>query len=228
MKITKLLVVGVVIAGLSACGEKRGEGSSTVSNTTESAAVFVEQLKFPLKVKDVGLGLVRAPCAPSEETYVDVMQKPVRIQLECTVGSGSDSTDVVFAADGKSVVRVTRKQYLLPSDPAPGDVVKAAINFYGVPKEASDGNWLANYGDAFTITANGNAASASLNEAGTGLLVKGFLCADGSYGTVKCGNLGTSLIKYDLIDIAGYKQQIEDGKAKIIAKNQEKVGSQKF
>jgi len=227
MRIVNWLVMGMAAVGVMGCSDKEA-APSTSSAPQVTAPVFVEQLKFPLKIKDVGLGLVQAPCTPSEESYVDIMQKPVRLQLECTIGAGVDSTDIVFANDGKTVVRVTRKQYLTPSDPEPGEVVKAAINFYGTPKDASDGNWIANYGDAYTITYNGNAASASLNETGTGLLVKGYICADGSYGTVKCGNLGTRLIKYDLIDIAGYKQQIEDGKARLVNKNQDKVNSQKF
>jgi hypothetical protein len=156
------------------------------------------------------------------------LQTPVRIQLECSIGSDRDTTDIVFSADGKSVVRVTRKQYLLPSDPEPTKVVQAAVNFYGTPKEASEGNWLANYGDAYSISYNGNAASANMNSSGIGLLIKGNLCADGRFGTANCGNLGTTLINYDLIDIDAYKQQIEDGKAKLEAKNQNKVNSQKF
>jgi hypothetical protein len=227
MKIAKLLIIGVAGLGIAGCGDKEST-TSAPSVSQVATPAFVEQLKFPLKVKDVGLGQVQAPCTPSEESYVDIMQKPVRIQLECTIGSGADTTDIVFAGDGKTVVRVTRKQYLTPSDPEPSEVIKAAINFYGTPKDASDGNWIANYGDAYTITYNGNAASVNLNEAGTGLLVKGYFCADGNYGSVKCGNLGTRLIKYDLIDITGYKKQIEDGTARLAAKNQDKVNNQKF
>jgi hypothetical protein len=226
MKLEKLLIISATVISIAGCGEKGA--SSSVGSAPTPASTFVEQLIYPLKVKDVGLGLVQAPCSPSEESYVDIMQKPVRTQLECTIGGGADSTDIIFAADGKTVVRVTRNQYLTPSDPEPSEVVKAAINFYGQPKDFSDGNWLANYGDAYTVTYNGNAASASQNESGIGLLVRGFLCADGNYGTVKCGSLGTRLIKYDLIDIPGYKKQIEDGKARLAAKNQEKVNGQKF
>jgi hypothetical protein len=227
MQISKFLIVGVAVVGISACGEK---ASNTKSSTASSSTApnFVEQLTYPLKVKEIGLGLVRAPCTPNEDTYVDILQKPVRTQFECTIGAGADSTDIIFAGDGKTVVRVTRNQYLMPSDPEPGEVVKAAISFYGTPKDASEGNWIANYGDAYTIIYNGNAASASLNDAGTGLLVRGYLCGDGNYGTAKCGNLGTRLIKYDLVDVAGFKQQIEDGKARLASKNQEKVNNQKF
>lgn len=227
MKNFKLGIAVVALITISACGEKAvNTSSSDVSPAVTQA--FAEQLIYPLKVKDIGLGLVRVPCEPKEETYVDILQKPVRVQFECTVGTGADTTDVVFSGDGKTVVRVTRNQYLTPSDPEPKEVVKAAVNFYGEPKEFSEGNWLANYGDAYTVSYDGNVASTSRNEVGAGLLIKGYLCADGNYGTVDCGSLGTSLIKYDLIDTAGFKQQIEDGEAKLARKNQDKVNTQKF
>jgi hypothetical protein len=235
MKNHKLALIAVALVTISACGEKAGNTSSSIVSppaapvsSPATPAAFVEQLTYPLKVKDIGLGLVRVPCTPKEETYVDILQKPVRVQFECSIGTGADTTDIVFSGDGKKVVRVTRNQYLTPSDPEPGEVVKAAINFYGSPKDFSEGNWLANYGDAYTISYNGNAASTSRNEAGSGLLIKGYLCADGNYGTVKCGSLGTRLIKYDLIDVDGFKQQMEDGKAGLASKNQDKVNSQKF
>jgi hypothetical protein len=122
MQISKLLIVGVAVVGISACGEK---ASNTKSSTASSSTApnFVEQLTYPLKVKEIGLGLVRAPCTPNEDTYVDILQKPVRTQFECTIGAGADSTDIIFAGDGKTVVRVTRNQYLMPSDPEPGEVV---------------------------------------------------------------------------------------------------------
>lgn len=224
MKLLKITIISAVVGILGGCGEKH----ETSASNTPVAPSFVEVLKYPLKVKDVGLGVVITPCKPKEETYVDILQKPVRIQLECTVGIESDSTDIIFSSDGRSVVRVTRKQYLTPSDPEPSEIVKAAINYYGPPKDFSDGNWLANYGDAYTITYNGNAASASLNETGMGLLVKGYLCADGNWGTVKCGNLGTRLIKYDLVDIDAFNKQKEDGKQKLSAKGQEQIKNQKF
>lgn len=35
-------------------------------------------------------------------------------------------------------------------------------------------------------------------------------------------------MKYDLIDVVGNNKQIEDGKARLAGKNQEKVNSQEF
>jgi hypothetical protein len=224
MKQLKSLIIFTAVISMVGCGDKEGSSSSS----TASAPPFVEQLKFPLKVQDIGLGVVRAPCAPVEETYVDIMQKPVRTQFECTIGGQSDSTTIVFSGDAKSVVRVTRKQYLLPSDPEPKQVVQGAINFYGNPSQASLDNWLANYGDAYTINMDGNRAYPTMSDSGIGLLIKGSICADGNYGTEKCGNLGTSLMKYDLIDVVAYKQQIDDGKARLSAKAQANINNQKF
>lgn len=185
IRVTKLLILSALLAVIAACGEKPSESSNPVEASQDDA--IVEDLIYPLKVKDIGLGLVKVPCTPKEETYVDILQKPVRLQLECSIGSSIDKTDIVFASDGRTVVRVTRNQYLTPSDPEPGDVVNAAIKFYGNPKDISDGNWIANYGDAYTVTYNGNRADSSLNDAGIGLLIKGYICADGNYGTVDCG-----------------------------------------
>ena len=181
-----------------------------------------------LKVKGVGLGLSQAQCKPTEETYVDILQKPVRIQLECSIGSDRDTTDVIFSIDGKRVVRVTRTQYLLPSDAEPKEVINAAIKFYGQPKDSSEDNWLATYGDAFTVSRNGQAASTKMNDTGFGLLIRGSLCGDGNYGTEKCGNKGTKVIKYDLIDVEAYKRQMEDGKEKLSSKNKAKLNNQQF
>lgn len=239
INLTFIVMISIIASG---CGDKSATASSSsdpsVANVASAPPVIatqpapppaiVEKLKFPLKVKEVGLGEVQAPCEPKEETYVDLLQKPVRIQLECSIGSDRDLTDVIFSIDGKRVVRVTRKQYLMPSDPEPGDVVNAAVKFYGQPKDYSEGNYLANYGDAYSISYNGNAASSSLNGMGIGLLIQGALCADGSYGTVKCGNKGTTMIKYDLIDIEAFNKQKEDGEKKLSSKNQDKVNNQKF
>lgn len=221
--ISQALLISLAFT-LASCGKKEdsNSGASAVS------VAQPEQLKFPLKVKDVGLGVVKAPCTPREETYVDILQKPVRTQLECNVGSGRDVTQITFSSDGKSVVRVLRKQYLMPSDPEPGAVVQSAVAFYGNPSSVDEGNWLANYGDAFTISYYGRRASHDMNDAGIGLLIKGFLCADGNFGTERCGDLGTSVIKYDLIDVEGYKKQIEDGKLAQMSKQQSQLSNQKF
>jgi hypothetical protein len=234
-KVKKLFSQALLISlfvTLASCG-KKDDSTTKDSSPSNGAAPAVtvaqpEQLKFPLKVKDVGLGIVKAPCTPGEETYVDILQKPVRTQLECTLGSGADETQIIFSSDGKSVVRVLRKQYLMPSDPEPGAIVKSAVAFYGNPTNFDEGNWMANYGEAYTISYDGRRASTTMNDAGVGLLIKGYMCADGNWGTERCGNLGTSVIKYDLIDVEGYKKQIEDGKAAQASKQQSQISNQKF
>ena len=230
MGLIKNLITTLGFIALSACGDKSPQ---SVASSAQSN-VFIEQLKFPLKVKDIGLGVVKAPCEPKDDTYVDILQKPVRLQLECAIGTERDSTDIVFASDGKTVVRVTRNQYLNPSDPEPLEILKAAINFYGEPDASSGRDWLVNYGDAYRIVyhpMSNMTASAELNDSGIGLLIKGYLCADGireSRNWVQCGSLGTRLIKYDLIDVIAYKKQMEDGKARLSLKNQSKINNQKF
>jgi uncharacterized protein len=225
-------VVTIIIIGAIFGDNKMPANTSSSAGSPAAGPAFVEKLIYPLKVKDIGLGLVQVPCLQKEETYLNLIQKPVRVQFECTIGFGFDTTDVVFSSDGKTVVRVTRNQYLTSSDPEPSEVIKAAMNFYGTPKDFSERNWLANYGDAYTVTYNGNVASASINKSGVGLLVRGYLCNDdeawhGGF-IVKCINSATRLIKYDLINIDGFMQQAEDGKARMLVKNQNKINSQKF
>ena len=181
-----------------------------------------------LKVKNVGLGAGPAPCTPEEATYVDIVQKPVRLQFECSFGSREDETQVVFAADRKTVVSVTRRQFLKPSDPEPSEVVKAAIRFYGPPVFHDDGNWTAMYGNPYTHSYNGKRINLSRNDQGVGLLIKGQLCADGSFGTARCGNLGTTLIEFELVNRPALLKSYEDGKDRLAAKNSNRINNQKF
>lgn len=237
-----LFFIGALLL-LASCGEektsesskptqstKAGASSEASSNNTSAPAPVqvTEKLKFPLKVRDIGLGQTKAPCKPQEATYVDILQKPVRVQMQCTVGDRKDRVLVVFSIDGKSVVRVTRNQYLMPSDPEPRSVVNAAVAFYGTPTNYDEENWLANYGNAFSISYNGRRASTSMNNNGIGLLINGLSCGDGRFGTEDCGNLGTRVIKYDLVDVDGFRKQIEDGKAAQQAKQQSQISNQRF
>ena len=178
--------------------------------------------RFPLKVNKLKLGTDRAPCSPKEYTYSDFLNKPVRTQFECEFGSGSDTTEVIFAATFGTIVRVTRKQYVRLDEI--DDTYAAAINFYGTPNYQDGGNWLANYGSAFKVSNN----RATLVDGGVGLLIQGFLCGDGRYGTVKCGNKGNIMIKYDLVDVAGFNEQIAAGKARMEKKKNDKIKDLKF
>ena len=178
--------------------------------------------RFPLKVNKLKLGTDRAPCSLKEYTYSDFLNKPVRTQFECEFGSGSDTTEVIFAATFGTIVRVTRKQYVRLDEI--DDTYAAAINFYGTPNYQDGGNWLANYGSAFKVSGN----RATLVDGGVGLLIQGFLCGDGRYGTVKCGNKGNIMIKYDLVDVAGFNEQIAAGKARMEKKKKDKIKDLKF
>ena len=181
--------------------------------------------RFPLKVNKLKLGTDGAPCSPKEYTYSDILNRPVRTQFECEFGSGSDTTEVIFAATFGTIVRVTRKQYVRLDEI--DDTYAAAINFYGTPNYQDGGNWLANYGSAFKVSGKGN-LSATLIDGGVGLLIQGFLCGDGRYGTVKCGNKGNIMIKYDLVDVAGFNEQIAAGKARMEKKKKDKIKDLKF
>ena len=178
--------------------------------------------RFPLKVNKIKLGTDKAPCSPKEYTYSDMFQKPVRTQFECEFGSGSDTTEVIFAATFGTIVRVTRKQYVRLDEI--DDTYAAAINFYGTPNYQDGGNWLANYGSAFKVSGN----RGTLVDGGVGLLIQGFLCGDGRYGTVKCGNKGNIMIKYDLVDVGGFNEQIAAGKARMEKKKNDKIKDLKF
>ena len=178
--------------------------------------------RFPLKVNKLKLGTDGAPCSPKEYTYSDILNKPVRTQFECEFGSGSDTTEVIFAGTDGAIVRVTRKQYVRLDEI--DDTYAAAINFYGTPNYQDGGNWLANYGSAFKVSNN----RATLVDGGVGLLIQGFLCGDGRYGTVKCGNKGNIMIKYDLVDVAGFNEQIAAGKARMEKKKNDKIKDLKF
>jgi hypothetical protein len=178
--------------------------------------------RFPLKVNKIKLGTDKAPCSLKEYTYSDFLNKPVRTQFECEFGSGSDTTEVIFAATFGTIVRVTRKQYVRLDEI--DDTYAAAINFYGTPNYQDGGNWLANYGSAFKVSGN----RATLVDGGVGLLIQGFLCGDGRYGTVKCGNKGNIMIKYDLVDVAGFNEQIAAGKARMEKKKNDKIKDLKF
>ena len=181
--------------------------------------------RFPLKVNKLKLGTDGAPCSPKEYTYSDILNRPVRTQFECEFGSGSDTTEVIFAATFGTIVRVTRKQYVRLDEI--DDTYAAAINFYGTPNYQDGGNWLANYGSAFKVSGKGN-LSATLIDGGVGLLIQGFLCGDGRYGTVKCGNKGNIMIKYDLVDVAGFNEQIAVGKARMEKKKKDKIKDLEF
>ena len=198
------------------------------TETSSSSSSGYSLPKLGLVVNDIGLGRVKTPCNPKEETYVDIMNTPTEVRLECTVGDERDSTTISFSGDGKTVVRVLKTQYTTPSDPPPEDIVAAAVTHYGSPVEVSLDNWLAIYGDAFSVSKDGNRVEAHRNDTGIGMLIKGYICADGSYRSKDCGNKGTRVIEYDLIDVPSFLASIVDAKARAEKNQAAKISTQKF
>jgi len=181
-----------------------------------------------LKIKNVGLGVGSVPCTVEDATYVDILQKPVRLQYQCRFGPREDQTLVIFASDKRSVVSVTRRQFLKPSDPEPGSIVKAAVNYYGPPVFHDEGNWTAMYGDPYLHSYQGRRISLSENPTGYGLMIKGKLCGDGRYGTEQCGGMGTTVIEYELVNQRELQKSIDDGKLRQQSRASETIKSQRF
>jgi hypothetical protein len=159
---------------------------------------------------------------------------PVAVKYLCSTGSDLDSMEFYFAADRKSVYRIIRTQYLRASDPSIDDVINRAREFYGEPTLYSSGNWLLNYGDAFSIAfpyRNGEsegAAQISANSTGAGLIVKGSSCRYSSTDECPKGKNLAYKIEYELIDQAeAAKQKIEE-ENRVKNKVKEKLDSQSF
>jgi hypothetical protein len=175
------------------------------------------------KIKGFELGLQKKlPCTPKETTYVRTLggeKTPVAIKNVCTVGTEQDSIEFFFASDLKSVYRVIRTQYLTNSDPNIDEVINKAKNFFGEPTLYSSGNWLLNYGDAFSISFpyknrdSEGAAAISANLSGIGLLIKAESCRYSSSEKCPKGLNLTYKIEYELVD------QSEVNKQKIVEEN---------
>lgn len=216
------------LAEAKAREEQRAAAAAEAKQRRAEAEKKRLQALARLKVKDVGLGKGPVPCKPREETYVDILQKPVRLQYECSFGPSRDRVEVIFAGDRETVVRVRRMQYLLPSDPKPDEVLEAAVRYYGPPTARDNGNYFAMYGTPMNYRYNGKQLVLSKNENGMGLSIDGKLCGDGRWGTEKCGNLGTMVVVYDLVNHSALTASYADGKARLATKNKSKVNSLKF
>ena len=213
-------------------GKKSGQGTLTLADGTVTTGDFLSGRYigdgYPFKIKGIALGDTTAPCSPTEYTYSDILGTPVRTAMECYSGTSTDEINVVFSLDDGSVVRVIRKQYLSQSDPDPSDILEAAIGFYGPPTTRDEGNWLALYDNSHSLEYYGQAVSASRNDHGIGLLINGFICADGSSGTKDCGGLGVYVIEYDLVDNQMFNKQVEVGKSLMEEAQKEKISNQEF
>ena len=206
------------------------DNASGAKNDSELSGVAKGELSnFPLKVKNIGLHQPNAPCKPHKNTYESVSPNTSMIVLECFIESRSDIVKVTFSSDGKNVVRVLRTQYLKPEDPESVELIKAAMKFYGRPSQIDERNTLANYGNAYSVSySSKHYPMISKNETGIGLLIKGYPCGDGTFGTEDCKGKGTRFIRYDLIDVPALEKAYEDGKQKYIKLNKGKLLNQKF
>lgn len=158
--------------------------------------------KFHFKINNIALYQSHAPCKPHEATYAAIEPNtPARILLECAIERDSDLIRITFSSDGKNIVRVVRTQYLKAGDPEPVELIKAAVRYYGKPNQIDERNLLANYGNAYSVSYANRFPMINRNGSGIGLLIKGFPCGDGTFGTEDCKGSGIRFIRYDLIDV---------------------------
>jgi len=206
--------------------EKKAEADRLAA--ARAAAKAAREKASRLKIKNVGLGSNKnLPCNPSDETYVDIVRTPVRLQYECTAGSLKDKVTVIFSGDKRSVVKIIRDQYFdFGQRDQITEIIKAAIKHYGKPDYFYEGNWIANYGNAYEIADRGK--DIDENNSGSGLLINGQICGDGRYGTLNCGNLGSFVIKYILVDQNAYQKSIEAGKLRLKNKQKKEISNQSF
>lgn len=185
--------------------------------------------KFNLKVANIALHQSHAPCKPREITHGAVPpDMTANIMLECVIDRDNEQINITFSSDGKSIVRVTRTQYLKSGDPESSDVFKAAVKFYGQPNQIDDANMLANYGSAYSISYTSHVPVISRNNSGTGLLIAGYPCGDGTFGTEDCMGKGTRFIRYDLIDVHALEIAVKSGADKYSKQTRDKLKMQKF
>ena len=125
-----------------------------------------------LKIKNVGLGVGPVPCKVTDNTVVSFLtEKPIRMEFSCSFGPDKDKTEVQFAADRKTVVSVSRWQFLSPSDPDRSEILKAAVLFYGPPAMVNYNNWVAMYGNPYNTQNRGRVVEVDDNDFGVGMFV---------------------------------------------------------
>lgn len=194
-----------------------------------SDAAREESHKFHLRVDNISLYQSYAPCKPHEITYDAIPPNALaKILLECSIDRDSDVIKITFSSDGKSIVRVLRTQYLKSRDPVSVELIKSAVKFYGRPNKIDEGNMLVNYGNAYSVSYSNRLPMITRNESGIGLLIKGYPCGDGTFGTEDCKGKGIRFIRYDLIDVSALEMSYKDGEKKFIKLIQGKLKMQKF
>jgi hypothetical protein len=179
--------------------------------------------KKQLLINGIGLGKVKLPCQPKPVEYQSSYDGHIeKILLKCTLRKERDSTEITFSADGKRVVRVLREQYLRNTDPYPADIIKAAINFYGTPREIKP-NSYAIYGDAHYC--DGCVTDLKVNDYGTGLVV----CNSSGW------NIGRRIfsnndhgVVYELVNMPELIKANKDGEQTAQKYNQKKLSKQRF
>lgn len=180
------------------------------------------------RIRGVAIGQSTAPCQPQEQSYANSTAGEGTVQLSCSFGPPNDRTHVLFSPDTRKVVRVARTQYLKPSDPPAGDVLKQAIDFYGAPRQSSMNDEFANYGDAYAITHLSNATQITRTPCGSGLLIKAQSCGDGTFGLEDCQGLGVRYVRYELVDNAAVVRADEVGRQRYLANKKRSLSAIKF
>lgn len=177
-----------------------------------------------ISIKGVSLGQSKVPCSPKDELYSNIITKQaVRLQLECSFGSDMDKTTVIFAADGKTVVSVKRRQNLGANDPLPEAVVKTAVAHYGKPATFDEGGSEAYYGNSYLME------NRKENPNGIGLRISGNVCEAGDVDERICRYLGAiNKVDYELVNRPLFAKSIEDGEARLANKTKSKLRNQSF
>jgi len=204
--------------------EAKRQEEAKVKKEAETQAAQRESMK-KIKVNNVALGAnSKLPCDPKAYTYENQFNEPTMVMFTCEFGAAGDHNEIFFASDKKRVVRAVRKQFLKETDPEASEVVRKAVEYYGAPFKVDLNNWLAVYGDAFSVTYNGNNGQPVRNGAGVGLSIKGRICGIDK----NCPSTYRYVVEYELVDVGGYDTAMKEGKERLAGKSKQKLDSMKF
>lgn len=206
--------------------ERKRQDEERARKAAEAAAIQRAAMA-KIKVNGVSLGQsAKLPCQAKASTYENTMSgQPTMVLFTCDYGVAGDHNEVIFGSDQKTVVRVNRKQFLTSADPSAREVVEKAIEYYGPAAKVDLNNWLAIYGDAFTVSYSGNNGRPSRGETGTGLSIRGDMCDQ--YNPCP-GDKYKYLVKYELINVDAYSAAVKEGEKRLQDQNKSKLNSVKF
>ena len=206
--------------------ERKRQEEERAKKAAEAAALQRAAMA-KVKVNGVSLGQsAKLPCQAKISTYESTISgQPTMVLFTCDYGVAGDHNELIFASDQKTVVRVNRKQFLTSGDPSAREIVEKAVDFYGPPAKVDLNNWLAIYGDGFTVSYNGNNGRPSRGETGTGLSIKGDMC---DQYTPCPGDKYKYVVKYELINIDAYSAAVKEGEKRLQDQNKSKLNSVKF